>query len=375
MQKKVLVLGCGLVGKAIALDLASRYETTSADLQTESFETLSRSAIHTIQADLSDQGQLERLIPDYDLIIGALPGNLGFKTLESVIRAGKNIVDISFMPEDYSKLDDMARSNGVTAVVDCGVAPGMSNIILGYFHRKMKIDSFRCYVGGLPLVREWPYQYKAVFSPIDVIEEYTRPARYIENGQLIIKEALSEIEILDFESAGKLEAWNSDGLRSLLKIKGIPNMIEKTLRFPGTTEYLKVLRDTGFFSYQEVDIKGKKIRPIDLTAKLLFPIWKMKHGEGDFTVMKIIINGVESGDQREYICDLYDQYNPESDILSMARTTGYTCTAVADLILGGGFESPGICPPEYIGYEEKNYLFVMDYLRKRNVIYNIRVNS
>jgi len=139
MQKKVLVLGCGLVGKAIALDLASRYETTSADLQTESFETLSRSAIHTIQADLSDQGQLERLIPDYDLIIGALPGNLGFKTLESVIRAGKNIVDISFMPEDYSKLDDMARSNGVTAVVDCGVAPGMSNIILGYFHRKMKL--------------------------------------------------------------------------------------------------------------------------------------------------------------------------------------------------------------------------------------------
>jgi lysine 6-dehydrogenase len=375
MPKKVIVLGCGLVGKAMALDLASMYETTSADLQTEAFESLSKFGIRTIQSDLSDNVQLEHLISDYDLIIGALPGHLGYQTLEKVIQAGKNIVDISFMPEDYFQLNDIARSKGVTAVVDCGVAPGMSNIILGYFHKKMKIDSFRCYVGGLPLIREWPYQYKAVFSPIDVIEEYTRPARYLENGQLITKEALSDIEIIDFNLIGKLEAWNSDGLRSLLKTIDIPSMIEKTLRFPGTTEYLKVLRDTGFFSYQEININGNKVRPIDLTAKLLFPIWKMKPGESDFTVMKIIIKGIENGEHREYICDLYDQYNKESGVLSMARTTGYTCTAVAHLILSGGFETPGICPPEYVGYEEKNYLFVMEYLRKRNVIYNININS
>lgn len=375
MSKTIIVLGCGLVGKAIALDLSSRYETTSADLKTENFEILKKSGIQTIQSDLSDQDRIEHLISGYDLVIGALPGNLGFQTLETAIRTGKNIVDISFMPEDYLKLNNLARSNGVTAVVDCGVAPGMSNIILGYFHKKMKINSFRCYVGGLPLVREWPYQYKAVFSPIDVIEEYTRPARYMAHGQIITKEALSDIEIIDFESVGILEAWNSDGLRSLLKTIDIPNMIEKTLRFPGTTDYLRVLRDTGFFSYQEVDINGKKIRPIDLTAKLLFPIWKMKPGEGDFTVMRIIITGIENGEYREYVCDLYDQFNPETDVLSMARTTGYTCTAVADLILSEGFVSPGICPPEYIGYEEKNYSYVMEYLRKRSVIYKIRVTS
>ena len=373
MPKKIIVLGCGLVGKAIALDLASKYETTSADLQTENFNILKKSGIRTIQADLSDRGKIEHLISDYDLVIGALPGHMGYQTLETVIKAGKNIVDISFMPEDYFRLNDMARSNGVTAVVDCGVAPGMSNIIPGYYHKKMKIESFRCYVGGLPMVREWPYQYKAVFSPIDVIEEYVRPARYVENGQFITKEALSDIEILQFDRIGKLEAWNSDGLRSLLKTMDIPNMIEKTLRFPGTTDYLKVLRDTGFFSYQEMDVNGKKIRPIDMTTKLLFPMWKLKHGEGDFTVMKIIIKGIENGEQREYICDLYDQYDPESGILSMARTTGYTCTAVADLILSQGFTSPGLCPPEYVGYEEKNFRFIMDYLRKRNVIYNIRI--
>jgi saccharopine dehydrogenase-like NADP-dependent oxidoreductase len=371
MAKKVIVLGCGLVGKAIALDLVRKYETTSADIKTDHFEILEKSGIRTIQVNLSDEGTVERIIAEHDLVIGALPGNLGYQTLEKVILTGKNIVDISFMPQDYFKLNDLARSKGVTAVVDCGVAPGMSNIILGYHHKKMQIKSFRCYVGGLPLKPEWPYKYKAVFSPIDVIEEYTRPARYIEKGKMITREALSDIEILDFDKTGKLEAWNSDGLRSLLKTINIPDMIEKTLRFPGTTEYLKVLRETGFFSYNEIDINGKKIRPIDLTAQLLFPKWKLKKGEGDFTVMKIIIKGIEKGKKRKYIYDLYDRYDKGSDILSMARTTGYTCTAAADLILSSGFESPGIIPPEFLGYDEKNFHHIMEYLRERNVIYNM----
>jgi len=375
MAKKIIVLGCGLVGKAIAEDLAAEFETTAADLQTKSFDSLRKSGIRTIQADLADQDKIENLVSGYDLAIGALPGHLGFKTLESLIKAGKNIVDISFMPEDYLKLNELAKSKGVTAIVDCGVAPGMSNILLGYHYNRMKIDTFKCFVGGLPLVREWPYQYKAVFSPIDVIEEYTRPARYLESNSLVTKEALSEIEILDFGNAGKLEAWNSDGLRSLIETMPVPNMIEKTLRFPGTTEYIKVLRETGFFSYKEVDIKGYKIRPIDLTAKLLFPIWKLKPGEGDFTVMKIIIKGVENGKPHEYIYDLYDEYDRGSGTLSMARTTGYTCTAAANLILREGFAIPGVIPPEFISKEEKNFRFILDYLAKRNVIYNLKVTG
>jgi saccharopine dehydrogenase-like NADP-dependent oxidoreductase len=373
MPEKIIVLGCGLVGKAIALDLSGKYQVTAADLRTDSFNRLAESGIKTIQEDLSNPEKLARQVYGYDLVIGALPGDLGYQTLETVIRQGKNIIDISFMPEDYFNLNDIARKNKVTAVVDCGVAPGMGNIILGYHHERMKIENFMCYVGGLPLVREWPYEYKAVFSPADVIEEYTRPARFIENGQLITREALSDIEILDFEHIGKLEAWNSDGLRSLIKTMNIPNMIEKTLRFPGTTNYIKALRETGFFSKDEIVIDSKKIRPLDLTTKLLFPMWKLKTGEGDFTVMKIIIKGNENDRYREYIFDLYDEYEPESDILSMARTTGYTCSAVADLMLSHGFCSPGICPPEYIAREERNFHFVMEYLRKRNVVYKLRV--
>lgn len=375
MSKKIIVLGCGLVGKSIAEDLALEFETSAADLETRSFNSLRQSGIRTIQADLSDQAKIESLISGFDLVIGALPGHLGYKALETVIMAGKNIVDISFMPQDFLKLNDLAVTKGVTAVGDCGVAPGMSNIILGYHYKRMKIDTFKCYVGGLPLIREWPYQYKAVFSPIDVIEEYTRPARFLENSKLITKEALSDIEIMDCGRAGKLEAWNSDGLRSLLITMPVSNMIEKTLRFPGTTEYIKVLRDTGFFSYKEIEVNGQKIRPIDVTAKLLFPIWKMKPGEGDFTVMKVIIKGEENDKPREYIYDLYDEYDKGSGTLSMARTTGYTCTAVANLILREGFKSPGVNPPEYVGSDEKNFRFILDYLRRRHVIYNLKVNN
>lgn len=373
MSENIIVLGCGLVGKVIALDLSTKYQVTVTDLKPDLFDRLSKSGIKTIQEDLSDQEKLAELISGHDLVIGALPGNLGYQTLKTVIREGKNIIDISFMPEDYFNLDELARKNNVTAIVDCGVAPGMSNIILGYHHDRMKIENFICYVGGLPLVREWPYEYKAVFSPADVIEEYTRPARYIENGRLITREALSDIELINFDRTGKLEAWNSDGLRSLIKTMDIPNMIEKTLRFPGTTNYIKALRETGFFSKNEIEIYGKMIRPLDLTTKLLFPMWKMKPGEGDFTVMKIIIKGSENDRYKEYIYDLYDEYEPESEILSMARTTGYTCTAVANLILSQNWHSPGICPPENIGRAEKNYRFVMEYLRKRNVVYNLKI--
>jgi lysine 6-dehydrogenase len=368
---KIIVLGTGLVGSAIAADLASKNEVTALDNNTAAFDRLKQKGIATKQVDLSTPGQITSQVSGYDLVIGALPGHMGFRCLEEVISAGKHLVDISFMPEDYLGLDDLARRNRVTAVVDCGVAPGMGNLILGYHDRKMEVDDFRCYVGGLPKTREWPYEYKAVFSPLDVIEEYTRPARYVEDRRVITREALSDLEVLDFQIAGKLEAWNSDGLRSLLTTMDIPNMIEKTLRYPGTTEYLKVLRDTGFFSYDEVSIHGKNIRPVDLTAKLLFPKWKLQEGERDMTVMKIIITGKEDGKVIRYTYDLYDEYDPQTEVHSMARTTGYTCTAVADLILAGKFDRHGVCPPEFVGQEPGCFEHVRDYLAARNVQYRV----
>jgi lysine 6-dehydrogenase len=374
MKKKINVLGAGLVGKAMAIDLAKNFDVTSLDINEDALQEVSRFGIKTQKADITDLQNLKKSIESCDLVVGAVPGFLGLQTATSVIEAGKNMVDISFFPEDPFLIDELAKKKNVTVITDCGVAPGMGNIILGYHNKRMKIESYECLVGGLPVVREWPYEYKAVFSPIDVIEEYVRPARYVQNNAVVVKEALSDPELIHFQGVGTLESWNSDGLRSLIKtMPNIPNMIEKTLRYPGCIEYLRVLRETGFFSYEEVDVKGVKVRPIDVTAKLLFPKWKLKPGEEEFTVMRIRIAGEEGGTKKSYEYNLLDKTDRNTNTLSMARTTGYTCTAAVNLVLDGKFTRKGISPPEYVGEEEAHFRFVVDYLKQRGVNYKVDV--
>ena len=197
-MKKITLLGVGLVGKAIAIDLCDTYEVQAVDIDESRIENLDASDhITPIVVDLSDPGQLKRVIRNSDLVINALPGYMGTEILRTIIKEKINVVDIAFSPEDPFELDDLAKTMNVTAVVDCGIAPGLSNIIMGYYYHQMeRVDSFECLVGGLPREREWPCEYKAVFSPMDVIEEYTRPARYIENGKEVIRPALSDPELI-----------------------------------------------------------------------------------------------------------------------------------------------------------------------------------
>ena len=369
-MKKVIVLGAGLVGKVMAADLANAFDVTAVDISEEALKEVSTLGIKTQKLDFSNVQQLADTIKPFDLVVGAVPGFLGFQTVKTVIEAGKSMVDISFFPEDPFLLDELAKKHGVTVVTDCGVAPGMGNIILGYHNKCMAIHTYECLVGGLPLVREWPYEYKAVFSPIDVIEEYIRPARYVQNGALVVKEALSDPELVHFDGVGTLESWNSDGLRSLIKtMPNIPNMIEKTLRYPGCIEYLRVLRETGLFSYETIDVKGVKVRPVDVLAKLLFPKWKLKPGEEEFTVMRIVMEGEENGKEKRYQYNLLDR--TLNGTLSMARTTGYTCTAAVHLVADGLYTRKGISPPEFLGEEEKHFQFVRSYLADRGVQYKV----
>ena len=364
----IIVLGAGLVGGVMATDLSKNHEVTSVDISQKNLDKLA--GINTICADVSDTSTLQNLIKDFDLVVGAVPGFMGYQMMKDVIEVGKNIVDISFYPEDPFGLDELAKEKGVVAVMDCGVAPGMGNIIFGHHDKSMKITDYECLVGGLPEKREWPYEYQAVFSPIDVIEEYIRPARYVQNSQMITKEALSDTELIEFDEIGTLESWNSDGLRSLIKtMDHVPNMIEKTLRYPGCVEYLKVLRESGFFSYDEVEVNGNMIRPIDVTSKLLFPQWEMKEGDKDFTIMRIIMKGTENGEEVTYQYNLLDRF--QNGTISMARTTGFTCTAVANLVVNGDYKRIGISPPEYLG---EHFNFVKNYLEERGVNYKVKKN-
>ncbi|MCG3226313.1 MAG: saccharopine dehydrogenase NADP-binding domain-containing protein [Candidatus Heimdallarchaeota archaeon] len=369
---KIVVLGAGLVGNVIARDLAEdkSVKVSIVDFNQEILDKLTHDFdLQGICADLSNPNIIKDIVKDYDLVIGALPGFMGYQALKAVIEAGKNIVDISFFEEDPFSLDELAKEKGVTAVVDCGVAPGSSNIILGYVDSILdKTESFLCYVGGLPVERDWPFEYKAPFSPSDVIEEYLRLARYIENSEIVVKPALSEPELLDFPEVGTLEAFNTDGLRSLIQTMDIPFMKEKTLRYPGHIEKMRMLRETGFFDKEEIDVNGIKIKPIELTSKLLFEQWKLEEGEEDLTVMKIIIEGIKEGKNLRYTYEMLDKYDREKRVISMARTTGYTCTAVARILLEEKFNKKGIIPPEILGKDSEVYHQVIEDLWKRNVI-------
>jgi saccharopine dehydrogenase-like NADP-dependent oxidoreductase len=371
-MSKIIVLGGGMVGSAMAIDLAKSNEVTVADFNEVVLQKIKakKPIISIITNDVTNKAELTKILKEFDLVICAVPGFLGFETLRTIIECEKNVVDISFFPENALELNQLAIEKKVTAIVDCGVAPGMGNIILGYYNEMMNIQSFDCLVGGLPQVKKWPYNYKAPFSPIDVIEEYTRPARYVENGNMVIKPAMSDIEHVEFENIGTLESFNSDGLRSLIfTMPHIKNMKEKTLRYPGHIEKITALRDAGFFDLNAIKINNVEIRPIDFTSKILFNEWKLEEEEEELTVMKITIVGNENGVSKTVIYNLLDVFDKNTKTSSMARTTGYTATAAANLILSNKFIEKGVFPPELVGKNKICFDFVLAYLQERNVIY------
>jgi len=370
---KVLILGAGLIGAPMAIDLAkdSEFNITLADINNDSLDKIGvKNKISTIQKDLSDSKSIKEIVKDFDIVLNAVPGFMGYNTLKAIIESSKDVVDIAFFPEDPFTLDELAKKNNVTAIMDCGVAPGMSNVLVGYVdHLLDKTETALIFVGGLPEVREWPYEYKAVFSPIDVIEEYTRPARYVENGNLVNRPALSDAEYLDFPNIGTLEAFNSDGLRTLTETIDAPNMKEKTLRYPGHIEKMAVLRETGFFNKEEIDIKGIKISPLEFTSKLLFPKWELKEGESDITVMRVIVEGTKDGEKLRYTYDLFDRLDKKTNTHSMARTTGYTATMAIRMLAKGLYKEKGISPPEFIGRNPECARFILKGLEDRGIFY------
>ena len=376
-MSNIYVLGAGMVGSAMAIDLAKKHHVTISDI---SSEVLSRvvekePSLKTEILDVKDTKDLALKIKDADLVLSAVPGFLGFETLKKIILQGKNTVDISFFPENALELNQLALENNVTAIVDCGVAPGMDNVILGYYNETHDLDFFECLVGGLPKVKKWPFCYKAPFSPVDVIEEYTRPARYIENGELIVRPPLTDCEFVEFDKVGTLESFNSDGLRSIIHtMPHIKNMKEKTLRYPGHVEYVRVLKESGFFHDEPIFENGQSA--LDVTSKILFKEWKLNENEEELTVMRVTIEGVNKATKhRENISfDLYDEFDHETKTSSMARTTGYTATAAVNMYLDGLVSKKGILPPELVGSDKLCYDYFFSYLEERGVKYLKKIN-
>lgn len=370
-RRKATVLGSGMVGMAIARDLALRgdLDVHIADLREDNLGRAAALApVQTHRADLGDPAVVKGLIAESALVVGALPSWIGLQSVRVAIEAGCPMVDISFMPEDARPLDPLARERGAIVVTDAGVAPGLSNMMAAAAAAALdRCDRLEIGVGGLPAVRRWPFEYKAGFSPWDVLEEYTRPARVVEKGEMVVKEALSGLKLIDVPEIGTLESFITDGLRSLVDTVKVPNMEERTLRWPGHAALMKIFRETGLFSLDPINVKGVTLRPRDVTAALLFPKWTFDEGEEDITVMKVTAWGEKAGRAAVAGFDFFDRYDAESRLRSMSRSTGYTATAVASLILDGTIADPGVHMPETLALRPGLLDRVFEHLRARKI--------
>jgi lysine 6-dehydrogenase len=370
-MKRIVVLGGGMVGGYIARALAGdgRFDVLLCDRDADALE-VSRSAapIRVRKTDLSVDSQVRSCASEADLVIGAVPGAMGFSTVRTVLETGRDVIDISFFPEDPYELDPIAKNLGKTAVVDCGVMPGLGGMLGAWLAGKLdRADSLSILVGGLPLVRRWPLEYKAPFSPMDVIEEYTRPARFRRDGKLVTRPALSDPEMVDLPGVGTLEAFNTDGLRTLMRNLGIPNMAEKTLRYPGHIEKIRMLRELGFFSQRALDFRKGSVSPLELTAKLLFRDWKLEKGEQEFTVMRVEVEGVRNGQTIAERADLLDRTDPVTGDSSMARTTGMPAVTIARLLADGNGLPKGIVAPETLASDRNLFLKFLEGISRAGI--------
>jgi len=372
---RVIVLGAGMVGSVIAADFARdrAFDVTIADGREQNLTLAQRRCAGratTVQADLSNAAQIKELIRGHDLVLGALSSSIAFGALRAITETGARYCDIAFMGEDSLELDAHAKARGAVAVTDCGVAPGMSNLLAGYAAAHMqRCDAIEIYVGGLPRERRKPYEYKAGFSPFDVIEEYTRPSRIVEHGKVVVRDALSEPELMDFPGIGTLEAFNTDGLRSIATTLRVPSMKEKTLRYPGHIDLMRAMRDTGFFSMEPIKVNGVQVRPRDLTAALLFPKWTYEPGEADLTVMRVIARGEHDAKPATWTWDLFDVLDSATGFTSMSRTTAFPCAIVGRALLDGRIKDRGVIVPEMLGRDEAFVNHVFRELEQRGVTY------
>lgn len=373
-MQRVTVLGAGLVGSLIARILAAdgRFEVLVCDRSEEALGKLAGlQRIAKARVDFAHQASIAKAVEFADVVVGAVPGFLGHAMLRTVLEAGKPVADISFAPEDPLALDALAKEKGAVAIVDCGVSPGLSNLACGRAASRLEsIDSIVISVGGLPFRRVPPWEYRIVFSATDVIEEYTRPARLVEDGRLVTKPALSEVTPFEVPGVGTLEGFLTDGLRTVLTTVKARNLREQTLRWPGHAERIGILRDSGFFRDEPVEAGGVRVAPRAVAEALLFEMWKKPEGEEEFTVLRVESRGIRGGRSARLVHDLFDRTDVATGATSMARTTGFPCVIAAELLASGRFHEPGVHPPEALGGRDDLFAAFVDGLATRGVAFS-----
>ncbi len=371
---KVIVLGCGKIGSVMAKDFAESVEGSRLTVADISEERARESASEIRGAswttiDTTDRPALVETLSGFDQALGALPGDYGYKALEASVEAGVNMVDVSFTPEDPLELDGPAKKAGVTVIPDCGVAPGLSNILVS--HSASLLDRVReahIMVGGIPETPVPPLGYTITWSAEGLIDEYVRDVSIVEGGKTVEVPALSGLEEIEFPGVGTLEAFYTDGLRSLAEsMPEVESMWEKTLRYPGHVEKVRLLRELGFFEDEPVTVSGESVSPRLVTARLLErSLWKPE--VGDLLAMNIEVRGESEGKEAGYRHRILDRFDPDTGVSAMARTTAYTASIVGGMLARGTIRDKGVLPPERIGRDPELVGTLMAELKKRGVL-------
>lgn len=346
----IVVLGAGLVGSAVIHDLSEDFDIIAFDKSKKALSGLPATRRYT--DDIFDR---QKVLKDAELIVTTLPGSISFGVVRRLLQLGKNVVDTSFMVEDPFELESVAKKSRTTYIPDAGYAPGITNVLSGRLFKKEAVDSIEIIVGGLPVKPSQPFRHAVTFNVEGLIDEYTRPARIVRNGKVEDIDPLSDVTAMSFPGKGEFEAFYSDGLRTLLRTIKVGSMYEKTLRYTGHLQHMRLLRDLGYFSSEPLDGMVPRL----LTERLF--------GSYGTDFRDMCLTRVAGHGRKSYVYSNVDRYNSRTRTKSMARMTGYAAASTARILLDDEVDATGVYPPEYIGFFDKQFSDFMSHLKRKGI--------
>jgi lysine 6-dehydrogenase len=358
---KMLVLGAGLQGSACAYDLLQNPSITEVRLADKRVENLPAflqpyvggERLKLITLDVKDASAVAAAMAGAKAVMCALPYYFNLPMSEAAIAAGAHFCDLGGNTEivqQQKALQAKAAAKGVTIVPDCGLAPGMVNILaqLG-IDRLDTTESVKIFVGGLPQNPEGPLKYQIVYSIEGVLDYYTTLSWVVRDGKRVTVKALSEIEPVQFDApVGELEAFHTAGGLSTMahRYEGkIPTMEYKTLRYPGHAKIMEAVRELGLLELEPVDVKGTKVVPRDLAIAQMQPRLTKKNSP-DLVALRVVVKGMKGGKPMTHTFELVDRYDAAHGISAMMRTTGYSLSITGQLQAEGAVKSAGVHTPD-----------------------------
>lgn len=368
---EILSIGCGHIGSVLAEEIIQSLDIDSLIICDSEDERIAETArelgdkVRPVTGDISDYSYLLEIIDDVDLVLGLSPGRLGYSVMKACVEKKRSLVDLSYMVEDPFVFQKEAFRHGITIVPDCGVAPGLSNILIGKASSQLdEVEDVIVYVGGLPQKPVPPLDYKVTWCVEDLFEEYTRKAKIVRNSETVEVDALEGLEEVEFEGLGKFEAFFTDGVRTLHRTIKAKNISEKTLRYKGHAEKIKLIRDLGL-------LDKEPLSSLDLSPwEFMCHFWGERLSffeDRDLVLMRIGVTGRKESARFIHSFEMTEHFDEKRRVTAMGRTTAYTAFAVIKLLVEDRIGEKGVIPPEILGMDRELSKEIERTLKERDI--------